>query len=254
MILCALLGFVLLGQSDPVQAIRLTPTVVAEIDINKLKGRLVRQLAWSPDGSQIYLMTYEPNRDASIKEAFHFLIPSSGGTPKRVDVQPDWAAAYWAWKAAQTAPGEPALKIEAADEKRRENAIALPFGGEYARGGTPDPTTGMSREAAMEAARGMETYNVYMLRLKGQTIGEWINHPIVPGLTFGWGPKGTGLIAFAELKSGRLILMDRNGSQQKVENTKNVVLPAWTEDGARLAYLEGRGRGTYALVVAAVQK
>ena len=154
MILCALLGFALLGQSDPVQAIRLTPTVVAEIDINKLKGRLVRQLAWSPDGSQIYLMTYEPNRDASIKEAFHFLIPSSGGTPKRVDVQPDWAAAYWAWKAAQTAPGEPALKIEAADEKRRENAIALPFGGELRARRDSDPTSGMSGDAGDGSGAG----------------------------------------------------------------------------------------------------
>jgi len=201
------------------------------------------------------LMTYEPNHDASIKEAFHFLIQLDSGKPRRVDVQPDWAVAYWAWKSAQTAPGEASLKIEVSEEKRRENAIAVPFGGDYARGGgTSDPTANLSTEAAMEAARGMRNYNAYTMRLKDQVVGEWINHPIVPGQTFGWGPKGSGLIAFAELKSGRLILLDRNGGTQKVADTKNVVLPAWTEDGNRLAYLEATGRGRYALVVATIQK
>jgi hypothetical protein len=62
------------------------------------------------------------------------------------------------------------------------------------------------------------------------------------------------VIAFAEQKTGKLVLMDRNGNKQKIEGTKDVVLPAWTDDGTRLAYLESRGRTRYALVVATVQK
>ena len=255
MIVSLLVGLAFAGQAlDSAQAVRLSRSVIVEINIDKLKGKLVRQLAWSPDGSQLYLMTYEPNRDASVKEAFHFVIALDGGVPKRVDAQPEWASAYWAWKSAQAAPGEASLKIEVSEEKRRENAIALPFGDDLARGGTSAGTGGTSSEAAMEAARGMKNYIAYTMRLKNEVVGEWINHPIVPGLTFGWGPKGSGMIAFAEQKTGRLVLMDRAGNKQKIEDTGNVVLPAWTEDGSRLAYLEGRGRSRYALVVATVQK
>lgn len=251
-----LLGIALVAQAAPqVRSITVTPAVVTEIDLGRMQGKLLRQLAWSPKQDELYLMTYDANRDASIKEAFHYVIPVAGGAPRKVDAQPDWATAYWQWKSAQASPDDPALKIEVAQEKRREDAVAIPFGGDLARGGTADPaSTGMSQEAALDAARAMQNNNVYSMKLKGQVIGEWINHPIVPGQTFGWAPKGTGLLAYSELKSGRLILMDRNGETQKIDGTRNVVLPAWADDGARLAYLEGRGRNRYAVVVATVQK
>jgi hypothetical protein len=254
MIVSLLLGFALLQTQDAPQIYRLSQSVVIDVNLDKLKGKLVRQLAWSPDKTQVYLMTCDENRDASIKEVFHYVIRLDDGVPKKVEAPPEWATAYWSWKSGQTAPGEPSLKLEASDEQRRENAIALPFGGDYAKGGTPDPATGMSSGAATEAARGMKTYNAYTIKLKNEVVGEWINHPIVPGLTYGWGPKESGMIAFSELKTGRLVLMDRNGNKQKIEGTKDVALPAWTDDGTRLAYLEGRGRARYALVVATVQK
>ena len=47
--------------------------------------------------------------------------------------------------------------------------------------------------------------------------------------------------------------MDKKGDKQKVNDTKNVVMPAWTDDGSKLAYLEGRGRGRFALIVATVE-
>ena len=56
------------------------------------------------------------------------------------------------------------------------------------------------------------------------------------------GPKSSGLIAFAEKGGGKLVIMDRTGKKQKIEGTKGVVLPAWTEDGAQMAYLETRGK------------
>ncbi len=251
-----LIAVALVAQSMiPAEQLKLSPSTTIEITIDKLKGTLVRQLAWSPDKSQLYLMTYDANRDASIKETFHFLIPVSTGVPRRVDTQPDWAAAYWKWKSDRTAPGDPAFAIEVVQEKRRQNAVALPMGGDLARGGgTADPTGGMSQEAALEAARAMRNDDVYSLKLKNEVIGEWINHPIVPGLTFGWGPPNSGLIAFAEKSTGRLIIMDKKGDKQKVDDTKNVIVPAWTDDGTRLAYLEGRGRGRFALIVATVAK
>jgi hypothetical protein len=32
----------------------------------------------------------------------------------------------------------------------------------------------------MDAGRAMRNNNVYTLRLKGEIVGEWVNHPIVP--------------------------------------------------------------------------
>jgi hypothetical protein len=235
--------------------IRLSPAVIGEFELGKngVNGSRVRQLAWSPDGKELYLMTYEPKPDASIKQAFHYVIAMPGGRPNRVDAPPAWAAAYWTWKSDRSAPGEPSLTIELSEEKKRaETGVALPTGGDMARGGTADPATGLSSESALNAARGMENNDVRTMRLKGEIIGEWINLPIVPGLTFGWGPKESGLIAFADKSTGKLVIMDKTGKKQKVADTKAVILPAWSEDGARIAYLEGRGRSKFAVVVADV--
>ena len=79
-----------------------------------------------------------------------------------------------------------------------------------------------------------------------------MNHRTMPGTTFGWGPAGTHLIAYSDKQSGRLVIMDSTGAKQKVDGTKGVVAPAWWNDGARLAYLEGRGRNKFALIVVSV--
>ncbi len=257
--LLLLLTFTLTLQSPaPVSAIRVSPSTVVDLDLGKLKGPLVRRLAWSPDGSELYLLTYDANRDATIKKEYHYLIPAAGGAPKPVEAPPEWVQAYWTWKSAQASPDDPELKIQVSEQKKRDSAAALPFGDEMARGGTTSAAAGAaggaSAEGMLEAARAMQTNDVRTMRLKGEVIGEWINHPTVPGQTFGWGPKGTGLIAYAEQKSGKLVIMNVAGDKKKIDGTKNVVLPAWTDDGTRLAYLEGRGRNKFALVVASVQK
>ena len=235
-------------------AVKVTPSVVAEFSLGAMKGKLVRQLAWSPDGTQIYLMTYDANKDASVKEMFHFLFPAQGGAPTRIDTQPDWALKYYEWKASPTSPDDPSVELTPNHERRKESAVATPMGGELARGGTSVDPGGLSSTEVMDAARTMQMSDVYTIALKNEIIGEWVNHPTVPGQTFGWAPKGTPLIAFAERKTGRLVIMDLKGGKQKVDDTKNVKVPAWSGDATKLAYLESRGRDKYALVVATVGK
>ena len=242
----------------PVASITVSAGTPIAIDLGKLKGQFVRRLAWSPDASEVYLMTYDANKDASVKKIYHFLIPVGTGAPKAIDAEPPWAENYWTWKSAQASPDDPALKIEVSAQKKRDNAVALPFGGDLARGGTTEAGAGaaggMSQDEALAAARAMQSNDVYTMRLKGEVIGEWVNHPTVPGQTFGWAPKGVGLIAYAEQKSGKLVLMNHAGDKKKIDGTKEVIFPAFTEDGARLAYLEGRGRKRFALFLATVQK
>lgn len=226
------------------------PTDVLTLDL-KSKGQRVRQLSWSPDQTQLCLQTYDANRDASVKTLYYYLLPVDGGKPARVETPPEWAAEYWAWKSGQSAPGDPTWKIEVSTEKKVASATSMPMGGDLARGGTVDPaTTGISAEAVAGFAAGATNVMVYTMRLGSVTVGEWINHPIMPGVTFGWGPGGSGLIAFAETGTGRLTLMDRTGAKTQVEGTKNVMLPAFTPDRSRLAYLENRSRDVYTLVIA----
>lgn len=226
---------------------------VVEIDMRRLKGPLVRQLAWSPDHTELYLQTYEANRDASVKTTYHYVVAAAGGAPRQVEVPPSWAVAYFHWKSGQASPDDPAWKITVASEQKIKSATSIPMGGDMARGGTGDPTGGISVESVTAAVAQSGNVNIYSMRLGGEIVGEWENHPIVPGLTFGWAPKGTGLIAFAD-RSGQLALMDRSGKAIRVAGTKDVTLPAWSHDGTRLAYLEKKTRNTYVLVIAVVTR
>ena len=235
--------------------VQLAPRVVAEIDLGKMKGALVRQLAWSADGTQLYLQTYDPDRTALPREIFHYVIPAEGGTPQQVAAIPDWAQSYLAWKTAQAAPGDPAFKIELQEEKGISSATAMPMAGDMAKGGAAGGgPTGVPAETVMDMARQSQNTVTRRFRLKGETIGEWVNHPIIPGLTFGWGPAGSGLVAFSEKKGGTLIVMDNSGAKRKFEGTKNVAAPSWSADGSRLAYLEGSSKTRFSLVVATVTK
>jgi hypothetical protein len=197
-----------------------TPIERAQIDLQKMGGAIVNQLSWSPDGNELYLQTMTEDKKGLPKDLFHFLIAAEGGAFKKVAAPPDYAIAYWPWKSGQTAPDDLAFKIDVSADRHQ----------------------------------GSATPTVYTMRLKGEVIGEWTNRAAVPGVTFGWGPAGSHLIAYSDKPAGRLVIMDATGARQSVEGTKDVIVPAWTNDGTRLAYLEGRGPNKYALVVATVSR
>jgi hypothetical protein len=85
----------------------------------------------------------------------------------------------------------------------------------------------------------------------GELVGEFVNSVIVPGLTFGWGPRGSKVIAYAN-KSGRVMVMDDKGVKKEVSRTEDAVLPAWSPDATRLAWLQKDGRRKFDLQVARV--
>jgi len=243
-----------LGQAAMAAHVKLSPPVeVAQIDLGKLGGTLVSQLAWSPDGNELYLQTQAEDKQGLPKDTFHHVIPAEGGSFRKVGAPPDWAGAYWTWKAGQTAPDDQTFKISVSQEKRVASATAIPMGGDFAKGGTDTGTgAGASAESVAAAANASMNALVSTMLLKGEVVGEWVNHRTIPGTTFGWGPAGTHLVAYADKPSGRLVIMDSTGAKQKVDGTKGVVAPAWSNDGTRLAYLEGRGRNKFALVVVSV--
>jgi hypothetical protein len=237
-------------QADATKLIVSSPATIVEIDAGKMKGDLTR-MALSPDGRSFYFQTVE--RDTRGNVIFrHFVLALGETQPKGLDQEPPWAAAYWLAKSAQSAPGVAGLKIAIEQAQKRTSATASPVGGDMAKGGlgatggAGGGTGGSTTGDAVNAANQSQSATVVTLKLKGEVVGEFVNAPVLAGTTFGWGPSGTGLIAFVN-STGRLVLMDGQGRKQEVDGEKAVALPGWNTDGTRLVYLERSGRKKFTL-------
>jgi hypothetical protein len=89
------------------------------------------------------------------------------------------------------------------------------------------------------------------LTLKGETIGRYVDQPLVPGMTFGWSPTTLHAVAYAKT-DGHLAIFDFDKVPVDVGGTKAVLLPAWSPDGSSIAYLQKTGRRDYVLSTVAV--
>jgi hypothetical protein len=69
---------------------------------------------------------------------------------------------------------------------------------------------------------------------------------------FGWGPLGSGTIVYTDREAGHLMLLDQHKHKQTVSGVKDALLPAWSIDGTRLAWVQKAGRKKYTLQWAAV--
>jgi hypothetical protein len=237
------------AQGPPrVNALRFSrPASLATLDMEELKGEPSR-LAWSPDGNRLYLQTLAGGFGNQNVELRHYVLGAATGVAEPVEEEPDWARQYWTAKSGQSSPDDPPLRIELRTERQRQQTTSLPRGGDLARGGlTPNMTE--NDEIAMI---GGQTIPVITLLLNGEIVGEFVNSVLVPGLTYGWGPMGAKIIAFAAPKTGRVIVMDDLGQRQEIAGSKNAILPAWSPDGDRVVWLQKDGRRKFLLQVARV--
>jgi hypothetical protein len=225
-----------------------TPAVWAEIDTDALKGRPA-QLAWSDDRSELYLEVVEGNSQATLK--FRHYIVRKGAPPKAVDARPKWVEAYWKWKSARSFFGDPRLTIQIDTQHHilgNLNGIAA-----NKTVYLTDSPNGVSGQALLMAEQTGGTQVVSLLRLHGQVIGEFDNEMIVPGYTFSWSPEHLRLIAYRSA-SGRLAIMNDDGRTETCAATRDVLLPAWSDDGAAIAYLERLNRKKLALRVVEIEQ
>lgn len=248
------LAFALQIPTTPtIDATRLTFSpvrIVTEIDAGKIKGEPWR-LAWSEDGKTLYLQTVERDKLGNLAGARHYLIALDTGKVTGADGEPSWATVYWSWKSGQTAPGAPAQRIDVEQRTETVRATAAPMGGELARGGTPGPGGGTAVGDAVNAAAQSQAVNVFALRWHGELIGEWANTAVVPGLTFGWAPVNRVALAYAD-KDGRLVVVDGHGGKQAVPLVAGALLPAWSADATRMAFLQRKDKKHFAVDVVEV--
>lgn len=226
-----------------------TPTRVATIDTDKVKGEPT-QLAWSPDGTQLFLQTSERDSAGMTKNPRFYVLSIAGGKIDHLDAQPAWAAEYWTWKANRFAPGSTTFGVEAKDEIKTVTPTSSPMGGDLAKGSMSSDPGGGGTTAGDVASRAAQTQKlrVVTLTLNGENVGEFVGLQFLPGYTFGWSPKAIGMVAYGN-SAGRLAVMDQQGQKQQVESTRNVILPAWSGDGAKIAFLQKTGKNKYELFV-----
>ena len=215
------------------------PTTVVELDLGRLKGEL-RQLAWSPDGSELYVQTGEGGTAA--QKLHHYKVTTAGGAMAPIDGQPEWASDFWLFKSAQSAPGIPAMTIGV--EHGTETTKGLPPEGSV-RG------TGVGAADLANSNSTDATANVIRLVLLDESVGEFVDARPMAGLTFSWGPESSGAIAFTD-RAGRLMLLDQQRHKRSVSGVKDAILPAWSTDGSRLAWAQKGSRKKFTLVVADV--
>lgn len=225
------------------------PALVSTIDTGKLKGEPT-QLGWSSDGTQLYLQTSERDGQGMVTNPRFFVMSATAGKPEPVSVAPAWATEYWTWKSNKFAPGSTTFGIDVKQDDRKTSSTNSPMGGDLARGGVDSGTGGTSAGDVASRAQNTQTQRVFSLTLKGETVGEFVNQQFLPGYTFGWSPRDH-MVAYGNA-SGRLAVMDEKGNKQQVDGTKNVILPAWSPDGTKIAFLQKAGKNKYELYVVTV--
>ena len=210
------------------------PALVCELDLNQMKGDL-RRVSWSPDGRNIHVQTAE-----SLAAPRDYIVTVLDGVISIAFGEPEWAAQYWAMKSNLTAPGVPSMQLEVQTTNRRTRPT--PFTGGTANGGAYTPDTKNPVDAFESEVS---------LKLRGLEIGNWINDAPLAGETFGWGPAGSAAIVYVG-RGDRLTLMDREKRRKVVATLKNVSMPAWSSDGARVAFVQKTGKKAYRLMTIAV--
>lgn len=229
------------------------PTTVAELDLGKLKGD-PRQLAWSVDGTQFYVQTVEKKGKEEVPH--HYVVAAAGGAVTPADAPPAWATEYWQFKSDRYAPGLPSLVIDV-----KTGLESMKYGTGSAGAADRSSGSGMSGGennfggSADNVAKAAQSQQLAVIRLVllDETIGKWVNEKPTPGTTFGWGPTGSGALAFVD-EDGRVTLLDEQKHKLRVAGTKGACLPAWTTDGSRLAYLSKAGRNKYTLAWSSVTR
>jgi hypothetical protein len=220
-----------------------TPATIRELDVKGTRSVPTR-MAWSPDGKWIYVRLSAFDRWSN-ERVSHLLVDVSGKQVEPLADEPGWLPRYWNSKAALASLAVPSWRITIETRNELVRAASVPREGNIGQN-TGDPNAGLD-ETVKNAAMASQKASFQEYRLNGRVIAASVNATVVPGRTFAWAPAPLALIAYVNDK-GRLVVMNRAGQTLEVKGPKKPLLPAWSEDGRRLAWVQEAGGG-YAIRV-----
>jgi len=230
-------------QRAPVDLARLA--VSAPISLRKLEAGHVRglatRLAWSPDASYIYLRISSFDRWDN-ETVRHLLLDMRTREPLVIPDEPAWLPRAWNMKSALTSPVVSSWRIGIDTREEQVRSTNVPREGNISQHG--DPGAGLDEVVRKAAVSSQKTFFENYV-LNGHVIASAVNSHVAVGRAFGWSPPPRALMAFVNPK-GRLVLMNSAGAIREVKGTKSASLPAWSDDGLRLAYAE-QSRGGYVI-------
>lgn len=257
-LLCALALTIAAGWSQPApdqatttDVTRLvvgTPSTLRDIDAGAVRG-IPTRLAWSPDGKYLYLRlsTFDRWSNETVR---HILIDVKTAEPRQIGDEPGWIGRYWNFKAGLVSPAVPTWKITIDAREDQVRTTNVPREGNIGQF-TSDPGAGLE-ETIRRAAQSQQKTLFEDYRLSGHTISSSINDHVAAGRTYGWAPAPRPFMAYVTEK-GRLAVMDASGKTMEVKGTKDVRVPAWSEDGLRVAFVEQSSRDTCTIRIVEVR-
>ncbi len=227
-----------------------SPDKIVTLDAKALRG-MPSRMAWSPDGTRLYVRMSEYDRWGN-ETGRNYLVDVAARRSAPTEAEPAWAVDYWTWKSAPAAPGRPSFAIRLDQVETRARTTNVPREGSIGQS-TSDPTANPNDAQAAAVAAIWQSQRIVTstMWLHGQVIAEVVNAPLRPGSTFSWSPASLGLIAYADQK-GRLVIMDAEGHTLRVAKTTHVILPAWSDNGRRLAYFQKTSRSSFDLMIVRV--
>jgi hypothetical protein len=203
------------------------------------------RMAWSPDDRWLYvrLSTFDRWSNETVR---HLLVATSGGQVETLTDEPGWLPHYWNTKAAAFSPVISSWRFTIDTRNVQVRTTNVPREGNIGQH-TADPNAGLD-EVVKNAAYASQNTMFQEYRLNGHLVAASINGQVVPGRSFGWAPPPLALIAYTNEK-GHLAVMNHSGQTREVKGPKKPFLPAWSESGQRIAYVQQTASGGYSIRV-----
>jgi hypothetical protein len=219
--------------ADPSRLALSAPVTLRDLGKADVRGVPTR-MAWSPDGGWLYLRmsTFDRWSNETVR---HVLVETQGKRVQDLSDEPAWLPRYWNTKSALASPTAASWRIKIDTREEQLRTTNVPREGNIGQH-MADPGAGMD-EVVRKAAQSSQKTLFEDYVLNGRVISSAVNDHVAPGRTFAWAPPPLALVAFVDAK-GRLMLMNQAGATREVKGAKKPSLPAWSENGGRLAFVQ----------------
>ena len=236
------------SQASTPQAATIKPVNVKALTAGKDKviatyrdkrGHHPVMLSWSPDNSTLFvyaeLLSQIAEKSVRVLGKADFSIPATGGEFKEEKERPAWVKEYWDRKSALVSSDGAQVKKEASSRMEEVYTLA---GKEIGR----PWYSHFGSQAAMD--KHLNRSSALRSRLSRGGAVQTEKAPKVdifyPGMTYSWSPPGGNAIVYYD--DFKVYVMSDEGKEKKTIASGDLYLPAWSNDGKKVAFIRVNDR------------